>query len=590
MSSPTLADRMEIAYAGLRAGEGPLTCGQRNTWQWMRADVSNPMATLQWKLPLPSGTLAVDVVDAFAILLARHESLRTTFHEIDGEMRQRVLLSGVLAAEIYQVNTSVDPNVASQGMIDRLREKPFDLANELPVRLAMALAGDKVASVVAVYSHMAVDYGSMAILGREFAELIGTAGNRSVGAARHQPLDQAAEEASPRGRRRADAALRYWTGHLRQTPQCLMALPPTGGGEDGPASAALRSPSAAAALDRIAARTQAGPVAAVLAAFSAVVSVRVDQSRCVFASLSSNRFTSRLRDYVGTLAQDGLVVVDVAGPNFDDLVRRTGAAMLRANRNSIFDVADLVTQAVKINKEQGMDFSRDCVFNNISAHLPPGAGEAANVQLPALDPPDLRWSPMSGAGESSLTWTPTPPFPNRLVLQLISVQPAVVLGLSTGDARHVPRSEIAGLLRGMERVLVAAGAGQVCLADVPEISGLTPVPRDSDWVRVGVSWVQLSGVQALLREALDTPAYASAEPDGDGHLLTAHLVAANGVRTPRQAHAACMARLGGRYAVVAPHRYVLHDSAPADLTDLAAWRTRPVLASGDGRASTEVDQ
>ncbi|BCJ61915.1 condensation domain-containing protein [Micromonospora endophytica] len=598
MSSPTLADRMEIAFVGHRAGEGPLTCGQRNTWQWMRTDVSNPMATLQWRLPLPPGTPVADVVAALATLLARHESLRTTFQEHDGQLRQRILGSGVLAAEIHHVNTSADLNLTAQRMIDQLREKPFALADELPVRLAIAVAGDSALAVVAVYSHMAVDYGSMAILGREFGELVGTAGDRPVeaagdrlvGVARHQPLDQAAEEASPRGQRRAAAALRYWTDQLRRTPQCLMALPPADDGDTGPASAALRSPAATAALGRIAARTQASPAAAVLAAFSAVVSVRVDQSRCVFASLSSNRFTSRLRDYVGTLAQDGLVVVDVAGPDFDDLVRQTGAAMLRANRNSIFDVADLVTQAVRINHEQGLDFSRDCVFNNISAHLPAGAGEAANVQLPALDPADLSWSPGPGDAESSLTWTPAPPFPNRLVLQLIAVAPAVVLGLSTGDTRHVPRTEITGLLRGVERVLVAAGAGPVRLAEVPDLSGVTPVARDSDWVRVGVSWVQLSGVQELLREALDTPALATAEPDGAGHRLTAHLVAADGIRTPHQAHAACMAHLGGRYAVAAPHRYVLHDSAPADLTDLAAWRTRPVLACGDGRATTEDDR
>ncbi|GAB3845591.1 hypothetical protein GCM10029963_24100 [Micromonospora andamanensis] len=386
MSSPTLADRMKIAFEGLRAGEGPLTCGQTNTWQWMRTDVSNPMATLQWKLPLPADTPVADVVEAFAILLGRHESLRTTFHEHDGEMRQRILRSGVLAAEIHQVDASADPELTSQRMIDQLRQKPFDLVNELPVRLAIATVGDKALAAVTVYSHMAVDYGSMAILGREFAQLIDAAGSRAVGAARHQPLDQAVEEASPRGRRRTAAALRYWTQHLRQIPQCLMALPPVGDG-DGPASAALRSSSATAALDRIAARTQAGPAAAVLAAFSAVVSVRVGQSRCVFASLSSNRFTSRLRDYVGTLAQDGLVVVDVTGPTFDDLVRRTSAAMLRANRSSIFDVTELVTHAVQINDEQGMDFSRDCVFNNISAHLPSGTDQTTNVQLPPLDPP-----------------------------------------------------------------------------------------------------------------------------------------------------------------------------------------------------------
>ncbi len=400
MSSPTLADRMKIAFEGLRAGEGALTCGQTNTWQWMRTDVSNPMATLQWKLPLPADTPVADVVEAFAILLARHESLRTTFHEHDGEMRQRVLRSGVLAAEIHQVDASADTELTSQRMIDQLRQKPFDLVNELPVRLAIALVEDKALAAVTVYSHMAVDYGSMAILGREFAELIGTAGNRSVGAARHQPLDQAAEEASPRGRRRTAAACGTGPTPAPDTPV------PDGvaAGRDGdgrPAPPALLVRHRRPRPDR---RPDTGQsAAAVLAAFSAVVSVRVGQSRCVFASLSSNRFTSRLRDYVGTLAQDGLVVVDVTGPTFDDLVRRTSAAMLRANRSSIFDVTELVTHAVQINDEQGMDFSRDCVFNNISAHLPSGTDETTNVQLPRWIPPICAGRPRRGPPSTALS-------------------------------------------------------------------------------------------------------------------------------------------------------------------------------------------
>ncbi|WP_216592232.1 condensation domain-containing protein [Verrucosispora sioxanthis] len=218
---------MKIAFEGLRAGEGALTCGQTNTWQWMRTDVSNPMATLQWKLPLPADTPVADVVEAFAILLARHESLRTTFHEHDGEMRQRVLRSGVLAAEIHQVDASADTELTSQRMIDQLRQKPFDLVNELPVRLAIALVEDKALAAVTVYSHMAVDYGSMAILGREFAELIGTAGNRSVGAARHQPLDQAAEEASPRARPPPPPSTGSPPGHRPvRRPPCWPRSPP----------------------------------------------------------------------------------------------------------------------------------------------------------------------------------------------------------------------------------------------------------------------------------------------------------------------------------------------------------------------------
>nr|MDT0658205.1 condensation domain-containing protein [Micromonospora sp. DSM 115978] len=601
MASPTVTDRVEIAFAGRRSGQGPLTLGQRNTWQWIQAVPDDPLTMLEWILPVPDGAAVADVVATFAILLARHESLRTTFAEIDGELRQRVHGAGTLVARIHRAERVEDSRTTARMMIAELRGKPFEIATELPIRLAVAAVGERAFAAAAVYSHMAVDYGSLAVLNREFTELVGDPGQRSVGPQRHQPLDQAAEENSPRGRRRADAALRYWTEHLRRTPQCLMALPPIENEDDGPAAAALRSPAAALALDHLTSRLRVTPAAAILAALCAVVSIRVDQSRCVFASLSSNRFTPRLRDYVGTLAQDGLVVVEVTGPSFDDLVRHTGAALLRANRHSLFDVAELVASATRINHAQGTDFSRDSVFNYIGAHLILDDSEVTNTMLRYLHQPDLRWSPPGAAGESTITWTPTELFPNRIMVQLVSARPALLVGISTGDTRHVPRNEIIRLLRGMERVLLAAATGPVELDRLPEISGLAPIERDRDWVRVGPSWVQLSQVRELLRDALSTPAcvFGGADPNGadpngtdpngasagGGTLVTAHLAATAAIRTPQQAHAACLARLRGRYAVTAPHHYVLHEAAPADPSDLAAWLSLPVLAAGDGRAS-----
>jgi hypothetical protein len=106
--------------------------------------------------------------------------------------------------------------------------------------------------------------------------------------------------------------------------------------------------------------------------------------------------------------------------------------------------------------------------------------------------------------------------------------------------------------------------------------------------------VELSEAQQLLDDALDVPAArVFRDPDSPGEdVLVAYLVPGNGIQTPEQAHAACVAELAGhgrprrdrtRYTAMSPARYVVCSRAPLDRSDLTAWRQQPVLAAGTGR-------
>jgi hypothetical protein len=53
-----------------------------------------------------------------------------------------------------------------------------------------------------------------------------------------------------------------------------------------------------------------------------------------------------------------------------------------------------------------------------------------------------------------------------------------------------------------------------------------------------------------------------------------------GEYTPTGSHAACLAALPGRPDAMAPHRYVVCDTPPADPT---GWPHQPVRTTGDGR-------
>jgi hypothetical protein len=183
-----------------------------------------------------------------------------------------------------------------------------------------------------------------------------------------------------------------------------------------------------------------------------------------------------------------------------------------------------------------------------------------------------------------------------LRFQFIDIGSALVFRLWAADTGRVPPAEMEALLRAVERLIVAAAAGDVDLARLGEITGVEPVVRDVGWLYVDSCWVELCEVRRLVRDALPGSAsgvFAVSGHAGSGHAGSDHLgnpalvafVAGEGVGTPEQAHVACMAALAGRYTAMTPGRYVICDRPPEDPDDLAGWQHQQVLTDGDGRRS-----
>lgn len=600
----TWTGRVGVKFSGERGGEGPVTKGQASILKWA-GDTSQYNRMVQWTFELPAGTSLADITAALGVLMARHESLRTTYPPVPpgGERIQRVARAGELPIEIYDAGAQPRgiPLVAER-LIARLRTPEFDLAVGLPLRVAVAVGGGVPRTAVAVYSHVAADLVSMAVIGGQLTQLVGDPACRETGPRGHQPLDQAAAERSPRGRRRAEAAQRIWLKHLRTMPQCLYAVPDPAArpepsarpepaalpGEGGGALAGwLWSRAAALALPHIAARTGVTRPVAVLAALCALLARRTGQDRCVLAAMASNRPEGRLLDYVGTMTGDSIVSVDTRVQGFDELARRAQAATLVAGRSAMYNGATLTPAIGALEHERGIAFARECVFNDVtgadSMQPAAAAGDPREV-TGALAHSELRWIESAGFGGTLLTFL------------LMYVEGEMMLGGLTGDVGRVPRRELDSLLRGAELLLAHAAAGDVDIAKLGEITGVELVDRGPGWLRVDSCWVELAEVQRLAGEALTPPARVFAIPGPNGEpVLVAYIPAGQGISTPDEAHAACMALLPSprsgrgdgevRYTAMAPGRYVICDGAPGDPTELAAWQHRPVLAHGPGRGN-----
>ncbi len=171
-----------VAFTGQRAGEGPLTLGQLDFYTWTSSTPDVTYSILYVELPVPAGVSVDDVAEAVAVLIARHESLRTTY--VPGEPpRQRVAASGVQMLEACSLGEGQwgprDRPAVAGALIRGLRESP-DPARR-PVRIAVAIApdaGDQVIACAAGFTHVAVDQGSIEVLKRDFASLLGDPARR----------------------------------------------------------------------------------------------------------------------------------------------------------------------------------------------------------------------------------------------------------------------------------------------------------------------------------------------------------------------------------------------------------------------------
>src|SRR5579859_1666499 len=364
----TLVRSVPVDFAGERSGEGPLTLGQLDTYNWLIQNPDQLYVILCVEFPVPAVASVDDVAEAIAVLIARYETLRTIF--VPGEPpRQRVAAAGVQLLEVCSLGPGSwgprDRPAVAEALVRWLRESP-DPARR-PVRVAAAVApeaGDRVIACAAAFSHLAVDNGAIGILQHDFASLLSDPERRPSGRPGHQPLDQAELEATPAERRRADAALDYLGEQSWRIPHCLYAVP--GARVSGESLAVeLSSVAAAMAVRQVAARTRTSRSSVVLAAICAVVGRRAGYRELVFPVSCSNRFEPHLVNYVGSLAQPSVATVEITGRSFDALASHTWTTVLEASRHGRYDTAKLAAMDRLAEQERGLRLPNDPWFNSL---------------------------------------------------------------------------------------------------------------------------------------------------------------------------------------------------------------------------------
>jgi amino acid adenylation domain-containing protein len=159
----------------------------------------------------------------FATLIARHDSLRTSFHDVDGVPVQKIATQVPFAVRYHDSWPETTP---FESLI-----RPFDLGVAPLVRVdVIRMAAQHHVLVIDVH-HIAIDGISLAVLIREFMALYG---GEQLAPLKLQFKDYAVWTTSPAGLRNQDRLAAYWRGVFAEEGAVSelptdMPRPPTAG-------------------------------------------------------------------------------------------------------------------------------------------------------------------------------------------------------------------------------------------------------------------------------------------------------------------------------------------------------------------------
>ncbi|MET0650677.1 MAG: amino acid adenylation domain-containing protein, partial [Pyrinomonadaceae bacterium] len=375
-----------------RDGDLPLSFSQQRLWFLAQLEGPSAAYNLSSAVRLDGELDGAALESAISAVVARHESLRTTFPaDSGGTPSQRISEPRPFRLPVREVPP--DAGHLAEAEVLRLAAeeaaRPFDLTEGPLLRVSLfRLKPDAHILVLAVH-HIISDGWSMGVLVRELSALYAAF---RLGAAPTLPeLSVQYADYARWQRQRMRAAdgrpqLDYWKEQLADAP-AVLELPtdrprPSTQSFNGAAEPFSFGPELRARLQALSQESGTSLFMVVLAAFSALLSRYTNQRDLVVGTPVTNRPAVELEPLIGFFVNTLALRVDLArDPSFRELLERVRRVALDGYAHQEVPFEQLVDAL-----ELGRDLSHSPVFQVMLAY--------ENTPAPALDLPGLAASPL----------------------------------------------------------------------------------------------------------------------------------------------------------------------------------------------------
>jgi len=378
-----------VEFKGCRAGSGRATWGQRQQWINLVSNSHDPRFNLPFAWKLGAEVSTKTVVVALRHLVERHDSLRTSFPDIDSlELQeQHVHSQGSIEVLINRQTARYDLTTVDDIMTETARA-PFVASDGCLIRFCILEAARKPAWVVGTISHLAADAIALRILEQEFHSLALT-GKPELGPKESwEPLDLAIYESSPEGRACHERAMAGWHSALELCPGVTFKAR-TATSSSFP-SLELLSRDAGSTAIQLATTLRVTPSSIFLAAL--VRSLAIEAGADIFLAkvVYANRYYPHSRTYIGPLTQEAVIPVRDATRSLPDLSRAVWPRLLRGSRTSAYDPVELRALGAEIRGLGGpvVDHKLNLIEDNLRGFDLGGDGHQDTAyMIRHLDPP-----------------------------------------------------------------------------------------------------------------------------------------------------------------------------------------------------------
>ncbi|RKI39793.1 non-ribosomal peptide synthetase, partial [Corallococcus sp. AB049A] len=245
---------------------------------------------------------------AFEALVARHDALRTTFRESQGQAAQHIHAPGTWALPLIDLSTLPEAKreAEAQRKVEADARQPFDLRNGPLLRTALVRLAEEEHLLLVTMHHIVSDGWSMGVLVRElvaFYEAFSTGQTPTLPPLPVQYTDFAAWQRNWLQGETLDAQLGYWKEQLQGAPAALELptdFPRPAIQSHAGATLSVRIPQATSdALKALAQREGATPFMVLLAAWQTLLSRYSGQDDVTVGSPIAGRTQAETEGLIG---------------------------------------------------------------------------------------------------------------------------------------------------------------------------------------------------------------------------------------------------------------------------------------------------